>query len=327
VLPADFIIPFENIYRDKAPPVLRIELESLNMLPQAESAHSTPTEQHSNTPLSEDSRPPEIRTYSASVTFSVTQVDTGDEKQYSYSLANDINFATAHPCVPSQHVKILKSPSSPTIQHVDLSGNGAAGKTASVVGKWTDALDMSAPFKLTFHSGHPLHKYFTYTALHLSELLSKQDFSLEALLSNYSSSHRPSLTPASNSAAKVLVVDCITGFQSLPQEHEIPLSPVLSRTESHASGSFSFSNYNISRPVVDVTEGKAQPEGGIESASKKMHSETRRRQFGSDMEILARAFCAEKGWNALISRRRRGCLACAIREAGALGWRVVIRVD
>jgi hypothetical protein len=67
--------------------------------------------------------------------------------------------------------------------------------------------------------------------------------------------------------------------------------------------------------------------GALESASKKMHSETRRRQFGSDMEILVRAICAEKGWNALISRRRRGCLACAIREAGALGWKVVIRVD
>jgi hypothetical protein len=58
-----------------------------------------------------------------------------------------------------------------------------------------------------------------------------------------------------------------------------------------------------------------------------MHSETRRRQFGSDMEVLVRAVCAERGWNALIARRRRGCLACAIREAGALGWRVVIRVD
>jgi len=58
-----------------------------------------------------------------------------------------------------------------------------------------------------------------------------------------------------------------------------------------------------------------------------MYMETRRRQFGSDTEILARAICAEKGWNALVSRRRRGCLACAIREAGALDWKVVIRVD
>lgn len=48
--------------------------------------------------------------------------------------------------------------------------------------------------------------------------------------------------------------------------------------------------------------------------------------FGSDMEILARAICAERGWNALINRRGRGCLACAVREAGALGWRVILRV-
>ena len=60
----------------------------------------------------------------------------------------------------------------------------------------------------------------------------KQDFTLEALLGDYSSTaHRPSLTPASaKSAPKVLVIDCITGFKSLPQEHEIPLSPVVTRT-------------------------------------------------------------------------------------------------
>lgn len=48
--------------------------------------------------------------------------------------------------------------------------------------------------------------------------------------------------------------------------------------------------------------------------------------FGSDLEMLARALCAERGWNALVSRRGRGCLACVVREAGAVGWRVVLRV-
>ncbi|TVY89343.1 hypothetical protein LAWI1_G004745 [Lachnellula willkommii] len=47
---------------------------------------------------------------------------------------------------------------------------------------------------------------------------------------------------------------------------------------------------------------------------------------GSDLEILARALCAERGWNALISRRGRGCVACSVREAGALGFRVVLRL-
>ena len=58
-----------------------------------------------------------------------------------------------------------------------------------------------------------------------------------------------------------------------------------------------------------------------------MHLETKRRGFGSDMEILVRALCAQNGWNAIISRKKRGCLACAIREAGALGWKVVVRVE
>jgi len=136
VLPADFIIPFENIYRDKAPPSLRIELKALNLFAPVESVQSTPTGDHGITPLSEaSSQVPEIHNYTASASFTVTQYDSGDEKEYAYSLAKDINFLTAHPCVPSQHVKILKSPSSPTIQHVDLSGNyGVAGKTASAVG-------------------------------------------------------------------------------------------------------------------------------------------------------------------------------------------------
>ncbi|SPQ19639.1 fd881106-be12-482f-a766-05a7941ab296 [Thermothielavioides terrestris] len=291
VLPADFIIPFENIYRDKTPPVINIELKTLSLMASVDSVHISPTEDYGATSVSDASRPSPIHTYAAAVTFTVTDVESGEAKDYTYKLAKDIIFVTAHPCVPSQHVKIMKSPSSPTIRQVDLSGNNVAGKTASVV-------------------GHPLHKYYTYTALHLSELLTKQDFSLESLLGSYSSaSHRPSLTPAPNSStAKVLVVDCITGFQPQPQEHEIPLSPILSRTGSNASAAPS-----PAVPPPGGEEGSVAGAGGgdrlagaLESASKKMHSESRRRQFGSDMEMLARAFCAEKGWNALISRRRRG---------------------
>lgn len=181
--------------------------------------------------------------------------------------------------------------------------------------------------------GHPLHKYYTYTAIHLSELLAKQDLTLEALLSNYSSTvHCPSLTPAApGNAAKVLVVDCITGFGPLPQEHEIPLSPVLYRSRSRSSAISDLEGVMSPSSPSSKDAATRYPESSLaaamETAQHKMHHETKRRQFGSDMEILVRAFCAEKGWNALISRRRRGCLACAIREAGALGWKVVIRVD
>jgi hypothetical protein len=134
--------------------------------------------------------------------------------------------------------------------------------------------------------------------IHLSELLQNKDSKLEDLLLNTSSVRRPSLTPAQDTKPRVLVIDCITGFQVQAQTDETPTSPILDRKSDGAS-----------------------------PAAAKMHLESRRRQFGSDMEVLVRALCAEKGWNALISRRRRGCLACAIREAGALAWKVIIRVD
>lgn len=112
-----------------------IELKTLTLWAPADSVHTTPAEDHEATPLSDVSRSPEIHTYAASVTFTVTDVDSGEEKEHNFALERDINFVTAHPCVPSQHVKIMKSPSSPTIQQVDLSGNGGSGKTASIVGK------------------------------------------------------------------------------------------------------------------------------------------------------------------------------------------------
>lgn len=45
-----------------------------------------------------------------------------------------------------------------------------------------------------------------------------------------------------------------------------------------------------------------------------------------DLELLARAWCAEKGLHAIIGRVGRSCLACCIREARGLGVNVVIRV-
>ena len=135
VLPADFIIPYENIYRDKVPPNMWIELKSLNLFAPVDSVHTTPLETNGVTPGSDASLPQQILNYTASITFTVAVEETGEEKDYSFTVAKDINFLTAHPCVPSQHVRILKSPSSPTIQQMDLTGNGGTlGKNASTVG-------------------------------------------------------------------------------------------------------------------------------------------------------------------------------------------------
>ncbi|XPS94941.1 hypothetical protein M3J09_004239 [Ascochyta lentis] len=46
----------------------------------------------------------------------------------------------------------------------------------------------------------------------------------------------------------------------------------------------------------------------------------------ADHQLLARAWCAEKGLHAVIGRVERTCLACCIREARGLGINVVIRI-
>lgn len=143
VLPADFFIPYENVYT-QPPPTLWIGFKSLNLYAPVDSVHSTPTEE-TRTPLSdvtnttETSKAPEIRTCPASLSFSVTSEDQSGStthKDHTITLAKDVQFVTAHPCVPSQHAKFIKSPTSPTIQQVDLSGRSTGGgKTASIIGE------------------------------------------------------------------------------------------------------------------------------------------------------------------------------------------------
>ncbi|OGM43004.1 hypothetical protein ABOM_009273 [Aspergillus bombycis] len=48
---------------------------------------------------------------------------------------------------------------------------------------------------------------------------------------------------------------------------------------------------------------------------------------GHERETFARAWCASIGYNALIGRVGRTCLACCIREARAISVKVVLRVD
>ena len=126
VLPADFIIPYENIYAEP-PPTLYIDFKTLSLSAPVDSVQTTPTIE-TPTPFSGASRMPEIQNYPAALSFGVTRVDqlgNTEETERTFVLAKDVYFVTAHPCVPSQHVKIMKSATSPTIQQVDLSGHGS----------------------------------------------------------------------------------------------------------------------------------------------------------------------------------------------------------
>ncbi|KYK59930.1 uncharacterized protein DCS_01064 [Drechmeria coniospora] len=278
VLPADFIVPHENTYSTPQPSVW-VELLTLELSASAGSVPATPLSHIIATAAAECGEGPEMLSYPAAVKFSVSTEGKGEE-EIAYPLKYDINFVTAHPCAPSHRVRMLKSPSSPTIQKIDVSGSDMLGKGSRSV----------------YRMGHPLHKHFRYKLIHISELLERRQSTLSELL----------LDAESNRAGKerrVLVIDCITSSSSCP------LSPTLERV--------------ISSPSPSPTSDRK----GSFSAAAQMYLESQKRLFGSDMEIMVRAMCAQRGWNAVISRRRRGCLACAIREAAALAWQVIIRVE
>ncbi|KAI0542752.1 hypothetical protein GGR58DRAFT_169600 [Xylaria digitata] len=324
VLPADFIIPHEATYPNRPPSNIRIEFRSLNLRVPASSVKTTPSIDRLSS-CSESNKTSKTESYTASLAFSMSHDATDQDVHFNFSLSNDVYFLTAHPCAASSYVKYLKSPSSPTIQQIDVGGHDFNGKPSS-------------PAHIT---GHPLHRFYTYTAIHLADLLSRPpSTTLEDLVKGQPSHGRSSSTSSrisfSSKPQRVLVIDCITGFAP-------PRSPDMESLSRMSSISSSFALEPTNTPPVQLSTPQIErrPSTARSGASKferiepppppapetKMQLGTRRRQFGSDLEILVRAFCAEKGWNAIISRRRRACLACAIREAGALGWRVVIRVD
>lgn len=84
------------------------------------------------TPATEGSAAPELASYPASLTFSVS-MNGKSEEEHTFALTYDISFVTAHPCAPSSRVRFLKSPTSPTIQQIDVSGSDMLGNTSRSV--------------------------------------------------------------------------------------------------------------------------------------------------------------------------------------------------
>lgn len=97
------------------------------------------------------------------------------------------------------------------------------------------------------------------------------------------------------------------------QFETIPVAKLLTSPADleHDSDSDSGSNYS---PGLESSSG---------SSRKTMLLDCR---GPADLQLLARAWCAREGHDALVSRASRTCIACSVREARALGLLVVIRV-
>jgi hypothetical protein len=115
----------------------------MNLFAPVDGVHTTPTVEQDMTPFSEYSRAPEIHTYPASLTFTMTHDGIEDEQDLNFALSKDVYFVTAHPCAPSSHVKFFKSPTSPTIQQINVGDhdwNGKISSAAHITGKLTQVL-------------------------------------------------------------------------------------------------------------------------------------------------------------------------------------------
>lgn len=279
VLPGDFVLPSDEPLEKP----LVVSFVSIDFFAAVGSVHSSVGE--TATPLTGVTDSPNIQAYSAKLKFKV-EADGEEHKSFHLALANDIQFVTAHPCVPSSHTDVLKSPTSPSFHANEsptgspwLPGSPAATSMYQCYGVPSCRLRLELT---TFLGGHPLHKAFTYSRLHVLDLLATpSSLPFSSLLSPPQSPDptQSSTHTTSSSIPKVLVIDCTDATTT-----NLPPRPMPSPHVGH------------------------------------------KHKFGSDMEMLARALCAERGWNALVSRRGRGCLSCAVREASAIGWRVVLRL-
>ncbi|OWP01165.1 hypothetical protein B2J93_5445 [Marssonina coronariae] len=216
-----------------------------------------------------------------------TVVASGEEKrEVNVALNHDVHFVTAHPCIDSPHPDTLSLLMDPS----GLSNADISGAALALT--FLDACGHDLWLMLMMVTGHPLHKAFTYTQTPLATLLS----------------------PTALSAPLALILSPPASPQH-PSKHTLPPPHITPSTIPKVL-------------VIDCTDASmlslpARPASTRPRSSKRAKKE---RHEGSDLEMLGRAICAERGWSALVSRRGRGCLACAVREAGALGWGVVLRV-
>lgn len=108
----DFIIPHENKYA-MSPPKVYAELLSLDLNSTPEPVTATPlSEMVATATVEHCTKCPELKSYPARLKFFVS-IGGGKEEEHEFSLTYDVNFVTAHPCAPSQRVRVVKSPTSP----------------------------------------------------------------------------------------------------------------------------------------------------------------------------------------------------------------------
>ncbi|KAF2639372.1 hypothetical protein P280DRAFT_470744 [Massarina eburnea CBS 473.64] len=106
--------------------------------------------------------------------------------------------------------------------------------------------------------------------------------------------------------------------------YKYKLIPVTELLDPNFILPFTKNGYTSSAPSVTNSPREDKKDGEMQDNDKTVLILDAR--ASRDLELLARAWCAEKGHHAIIGRTGRTCLACCVREARGLDVNVVIRV-
>lgn len=106
VLPTDFTLPPADV-----PDTVDLDVKLVRVNLDSGSRDTTPSLRE--TPATDSTGTHEIRTFSANMVFEIRSEE--EVKEMSLLLAYDVQFVTAHPCVPSMHSIIVEEANQPQL--------------------------------------------------------------------------------------------------------------------------------------------------------------------------------------------------------------------
>jgi hypothetical protein len=239
---------------------------------------------------SETDRPEESDVYTPSITFHIS----GDAKDYVLTLTHEIHFITSWPC----YTPASTSTASP--RHV-ANKRSLAGTLSHSSSK------RSVSTKLSRRNSHGFEPLLSHPP-EASDLAPQRSYLPE--------------TDDEYANATTLTGPVIAHPLHMSYGHKIvPVSEVLN-PDFMLPFTVSASNMPTCSSSTLLRDGHEEGAGHDDHKTILVLDA----RGSSDHQLLGRAWCAERGFNAVVGRVERTCLACCIREARGLGINVVIRV-
>ncbi|KAF2178704.1 hypothetical protein K469DRAFT_642225 [Zopfia rhizophila CBS 207.26] len=292
VKPEDISLPLDP----STPPVPSIELASWSLTPFI-------SELSDNDSLGSSS---ELESYTATLTFT----SVSNPANYTLALTYDIHFIPSYPCTPPP---LTQPPNFPQILKRSLSRSSSKRSVRST--RSSSNRPSRHPSRRNSHGYEPL-------------LSHPPDSPSQAPTRVYS--------PVPDEDAEIVrpntgfdepkgrVVGGPMGVHPLHREYRYKMVTVTEVLDPGFTLPFTV-KHNATTPPLDTpkeeNEKNEKNEKGINEQVLILDARASR-----DLELLARAWCAEKGLHAIIGRVGRTCLACCVREARGLGLSVVVRV-